>query len=368
MINEMNIEQIEARKAEIETLLNDDGADLEALSKEVDALNERKAQIVQEAENRKAEIDKVLKEAPTETLEELGERTKMTDLEVRNSKAYIDAFANYIKTGKDEEVRALLTENVNNGTVPVPEFVEEVVKHAWDNDSLLSRVRKTAFKGNLKVGYEVSSDGAVIHAEGDTAIDEEALVTGIINLVPETIKKFVRVSDEVLDNGEAFLRYIYDEITHHIIKKACDMIVADIIASVGTMSTAVATSGAQDFLNALAQLSDEASNPVIIMNKQSYAYYKGLAYQNSYAIDIFEGMTVLFNNTLAVADGSTAGNYAIVGDLGAGFWCNFPNGFEPTFKYDDLTEATADMVRVIGRLPMAHAVVAPKHFAVIKKA
>ena len=40
------------------------------------------------------------------------------------------------------------------------------------------------------------------------------------NSTPVSIKKWISISDEVVDlRGEAFLRYIYDEITYRIAKK-----------------------------------------------------------------------------------------------------------------------------------------------------
>ena len=53
----------------------------------------------------------------------------MTNLEIRQSAEYIDAYANYIKTGDATECRALLTENAS-GRVAVPELVEGIVKTA----------------------------------------------------------------------------------------------------------------------------------------------------------------------------------------------------------------------------------------------
>ena len=124
-----------------------------------------------------------------------------------------------------------------------------------------------------------------------------------------------------------------------------------------------------DFINAVSKLSDEAVNPVVIMNKQSYAYYKGLAMASNYAVDPFDGMEVLFNNTLSPVTGTTItkGNYAVVGDL-RGYQVNFPNGTDVSFKYDDLSLAEKDLVKIVGRLPIGHGVVSFKHFVSIKKA
>lgn len=368
----LGAEEVEERAASIVTEMETEGADLEALEAEVDAIEERRAAIIEE---RKQAAEAVLK-GSGETIEERKEETKMTLAEIRKSTEYVDAFAKYIKTGDATEVRSLLTENGPSGTIPVPSIVDNIIKTAWEKDEIMSRVRKTNLKGNVKIGVETAATAAGIHLEGAKSdsnlgfVAEEELTITIVEMVPETIKKWITFSDEILDmNGEAFLDYIYDEITHRIIKKAADMVVDDIVNSIqGNVPSAVVTaSGIADVVNALSALSDEATNPVVIIKKASYAYYRGLAMQASYGFDPFEGLPVLFNDTLATADGSTAGNIMIVGDLENGYRANFPNGFEPTFKYDDLSMAEADLVKVVGRMPMGHAVVAPNHFAVVKR-
>lgn len=370
----LGAEEVEERAAAIMSEMETEDADLDALQAEAEAIEERRAAII--IEKRKQAAEEVLKGAG-ETIEERKEEPKMTLTEIRKSTEYVDAFAKYIKTGDATEVRSLLTENVSGGMIPVPEIVDNIIKTAWEKDEIMSRVRKTNLKGNVKIGVETAATAAGIHTEGVKSgtgfVSEEELTIVIVNMVPETIKKWITFSDEILDmNGEAFLDYIYDEITHRIIKKAADMVVADIIASTGVSapvkSATVAASGIADVVNALSALSDEAANPVVIIKKASYAYYRGLAMQASYGFDPFEGLPVLFNDTLAAADGSTAGNIMIVGDLDNGYRANFPNGFEPTFKYDDLSMAEADLVKVVGRLPMGHAVVSPNHFAVVAQA
>ena len=109
--------------------------------------------------------------------------------EIRNSQEYINAYAEYIKTGNENEVRSLLTKNVDGGTIPVPEFLQELIETAWENDEIMSRVNRTFIRGNLKIPFELSADGAYVHVEGTTAPTEEALTFGLVSLVPETIKK-----------------------------------------------------------------------------------------------------------------------------------------------------------------------------------
>lgn len=364
--------ELEARKAAIAQEVEAEDADLDALEAEIRSINEeletRKAEEAQKVEIRKAVAEgegKTIEKLPTE------ERKEMKNEEIRNSKQYIDAYAEYVKSGDDKEVRALLTENVANGTVPVPEFVYEIVKNAWEKEGIMSRVRKSYLKGNLKVGFEISADGAYVHTEG-TAVTEEALVLGVVELIPATIKKWISVSDEVMDlRGEAFLRYIYDELTYRIAKKAADELVAKIVAA-GTASTATAvglpkitqtTIAVGNIAAALGNLSDQAADPVIIMNKLTWSAFKAAQYAAAVPVDPFEGLPVLFNDSLPAFSAATTGVvYAIVGDLGEGALANFPNGEAIQMKYDDMTLATSDLVRVIGRMPVALGVVGPNAF------
>lgn len=380
-IKDMTAAELEARKAELasvdlETLEGDALNDVETEAREInEELETRKA-----VEAQKAEIRTLLAEgkAPeAETIEEIQEERKMSDMEIRNSKEYIDAYAEYIKTGDDAECRGLLTENATNGTVPVPELVYGLVKTAWDREGITRRVRKAYIKGNLKVGFEISSTDAAIHTEGGDPVSEETLVLGTVELVPQSIKKFITISDEVYDmRGEEFLRYIYDELTYRIAKKLADEIVAAIEAcdtvstttcpSVAAITATTITMGLT--ADAISQLSDEAARPVIMMNKATWAKFKAVEYANGYGVDPFEGLEVEFNNSITSFDAATTGvTYMIVGDLDHGALVNLPNGGDTQIKFDDKTLMTNDMIRVLGRLYAGVKVVAPKAFVKVTK-
>ena len=374
-LKEMSIEELEARKAAIAEEVEAPEADLDALEEEIrgikDELEARKAEEAKRAEIRSAVA--MGEGTIVEIIEK--EETKMTNAEVRNSKEDIDAYAEYIKSENDAECRALLTENVS-GTVPVPEFVYDIVKTAWEREGITSRVRKSYLRGNLKVGFEISGDDAVIHTEGAAAIDPENLVLGTVNLVPQSIKKVVQISDEVYDmRGEAFLRYIYDELTYRIAKKAADTLVAKILAC-GTVSTTTcpgvpkiaSTATLGTIASAVAQLSDEASNPVIMMNKLTWGTFKGLQADGNFGYDPFEGLPVVFNNTITSYDAATTGvAYMIVGDLEEGALMNFPAGDGIDFKFDDMTLKKQDLIEVLGRQYVAMGVVAPNAFVKVTK-
>lgn len=371
---EMSIEQLEERRAAIAAELENDDADLDALETEARAIKEelesRKA-----AEQKRSAIRSAVAKGDGETTQKFEEREKeMTMEEIRSSKEYVEAFANYIKTGKDDECRALLSTNATGGQVPVPTIIEGRIRTAWQKLGLMDLVKKTYVRGNLKVGFELSADSAVIHTEGSAAASDEALTFGVVTLTPASIKKWIKISDEALDmGGEEFLNYIYDEITYRIAKKAQEELLAKIVALTGTAtSTAVSvgivagTPSLGVVASAIGTLSDEASNPVIVMNKSSWAAFKAAQYGANYALDPFEGLDVYFDSTLPVyATTGTAGStWAIVGDF-SGAQANFPNGDEIVLKYDDLSLAEADLVKIVGREYVGLGVVADKAFAKI---
>lgn len=378
----LDAEQIDARSAELasEIEIAATNEEMDAIQSEMEAIEERRAQIRLEVEQRKADMAAVIK-GQGDVIEEVKDERKVTTMEVRNTPEYINAYAEYIKSGNDMECRKLTSENDTTpngtGTVAVPEFVYDIVKTAWEREGIMSLVRKSYLKGNLKVQFEISGDLAVVHEEGAAAVSEENLVLGVVTLVPKSIKKWISISDEVYDlRGEAFLRYIYDELTYRIAKKAANEMVAKIEAC-GTVSTTTcpgvpklqaASPALGTVAAAMALLSDEAANPVIIMNKATWGAFKAVEYAGSFPVDPFEGLPVIFNNTVKSSAAATTGEtYAIVGDLGHGALANFPNGEGIDFKFDELSQKKADLIEVLGRQYVGLGVVAPDAFVKITK-
>lgn len=388
-IMELTAEQIEARMAEIKTALeaNAEGTDFEALSAELDSIKTRKAALAEE--QRKADMMAVLNGEAAETNIQPQEERKMADIkEIRSSQAYMDAYANALKAAyrseKGEcdfsECRALLTD-IGGGTIPTPVYVEEIISTAWERDTITRRVKKSFMKGTIRLGVEIAASDAVVHTEGTAAPDPETLVIAVVSIAPETIKKWIQVSDEVLDStSEAFLRYIYDELTYRVAKKAADRLLAKIQAC-GTVSTnsgttniavaAISTSSIDVGLvaEAMGNLTDEAADPVVIMNKKTWSAFKRVQYANGYNVDPFEGLDVLFNNSIKSFTAATTGEaFVIVGDLGVGAQMNFPIGDEVKIKYDDMDDAEADLVKIVSRLPVGSAVIKEFAFCQVKKA
>lgn len=366
---DMTIEELESRKAAIATEIDAPEADLDALGEEVRGINEelenRKA-----AEAKKVEVRKAVAEGAGEVVKtfEKEERKTMTNAEVRNSAEYIEAYANAIRHNDTNftECRTLLTDNDDNGVVPMPNFVYGIVSKRLEESEILRRVRRMNARGNVSVGFEINAPAAGIHVEGGEAMAEEELALGIVYLVPQTYKKWVSISDEALDamSGQAYLEYIYDEVARGIIKAREDAVVGAILAAPQTPARdkpAVAkysnggTATIADFVQARALLSSAARDLVVICSPATYATYKGLQMGSNYGPDPFDGLPVLFSDAATVP---------IIGDL-SGVLENLPKGNDIEFKYDDRTRMKQDLVDILGRQPSAIGVVGNLYFAKI---
>ena len=387
-MKEKRLAEITAELAEIESRANGleplaetaEQAEIDERSKVLAEIKESREKLLAEKEQIEAEIRaaKEVEQHPESAKEIKNERgEKKMEKEFRNSPEYIAAYAKAIK-GDDTDLRSLLTENApTGGQVPIPKFAEERIRTAWETDEILNRVGKTYVKGNLKLGFEISGSDAVIHVEGTDAPDEEVLTLGVVELIPQSIKKWITISDEVLDmKDEEFIDYIYDELGHKIAKAAADIVVAKIKALPQTSSATTPAAAkiteapsATTMVNAIANLSDEATNNVAIMNKLTWAAFKSITTGDGYPLaDPFAGLVVLFNNSLKSYDTAAEGEvYAIVGDLATGFRANFPNGEEIRIKMDDLSLAEADLVKFVGRKYVALEAVAPGRFTLIAK-
>lgn len=388
------LEEIESRKAEIreEVEATEEIEKVEELTQEVEALDEEAKQI--EEQEKVQEVAEQLEEKKVVAKEiEKEERKTMKNEELRNSKEYVDAYAEILKHELNEkyqvseEARALVTTGGyatgNTPVVAVPTLVDDIVRTAWERDEIAQLVRRISVKGNFQVQFEVSGSDASIHQEGNSYVSEEELILGIITLTPQSIKKWISVSDEVLDmRGEAFLEYIYDEITYRIAKKCVDTLIGK-IKSLPTSLSANGETGIYDSVSAnkiteapaldtiakaVSQLSDEARNPVAVMNKSTYADFKALQLNANYGVDPFDGLRVVFNNSLpAYSSASANAVYMIVGDFGNGALFNFPNGEGIDLKYDDTTKMEYDLVRILGREYVGIEAVADKSFVNVAK-
>ena len=378
--SEMNAEQLEARKAELL-------AELRAEAQE-DGTEERAEMTDEEIESRKTELEaikaeleaRVKKAAEEEEIRQQVAQGKdpviktfeevkpMSIEEIRNSEEYMNAFAEYIKSGDDKECRSLLTTNAAaGGQVPVPTLVDDIVRHAWENENILARVKKTTFTGNVKVAFEKSATGAYIHGEGTSAPTEEALELGIVEIKPENIKKWITLSDEMMETtGEGFLTYVYEELAYQVMKKLSEEVIGDVVDA-GTSHTSSAVGipklnkdpAILTIAEAAANLSDEAQNICVVMNRLTEVAFQTAYAAGNFAVDPFAGLPRVYTSALpAITTADANATYAIVGDLTA-IQVNFPAGEGLKVIEDKYSLAERDLVKIVGRVYAGHEVTAP---------
>ena len=362
------MKEIEERKAAILKEMEQEGADLDALKKEMEELREN-ADAIKEAVKKAEEIrQSIASGAAGIVINEthVAEPEKKSDKEVRASAEYAEAYKKYILTGDDKECRSLLTTMVS-GEVPVPELVEGIIKHAWESNTFLTHVTKTAFRGILKVPFEKSADPAYVHTEGTTGLTEEDLQLGIVSLTPGNIKKWIKISDEAIAmGGEAFVRYIYEELAQRVMEKLVDLIVAkvnaaptshsDVAIAIPKLTEAPSTTVVQD---AADQTSEEATDICVVLNPLSIKEFRAAHAAGYFGIDPFAGVTLVKCSKLpAYSSADSNAMYGIVGDLKA-IQVNYPEGEGIVTKWDDLTYAEDDMVKVIARQYAGIGVTAP---------
>lgn len=353
----MTMEQVEERMAAIETELDGEDADLEALKAEIEGLTARKAAIKAAAEEKRALLEKVAnsKIAPIAKGEE---ERKDTNMEMEKRAQMVDALAEFIKGRATEEQRAMLLTTNASGTVKVSDIVDDWIWTDWAKSPILSRIRKVYVQGNYSVQYEASATGAVKHTEGAAAPAEETLELGTIQFIAQYFKKWIRVSDTVLAlRGQSFLDYLMREFGHQLAIALENAVVAEI-------ETSSLTAQVQNTLDntaamaCFAALSDEASNPVVIISKTNYAAIMNERATTGAKIeDPFNGFEVLFNNTV---DGM------LVGDLD-GVVANFPEGEDFKFIIDDRSLAEQDLVKIVGKILADVHLVRPHGFAMISQ-
>lgn len=378
-IKSFSMEEIETRKAEIlKEIDNADSEKLDLLNEELTALEARKGEI--EMETRKADM-KAVAEGAGVVVGTAPAKEERTLESVKASEEYVNAYAEYLKTGDDRECRALTTDLVDNGTVPTPTIVDNYINTAWENARLLSRVRRTSIKGTAKYPFEYSATGAAVHTEGAAAPDEETLVLGTVAIEPSMIKKWITVTDEVIAlKGQAFIDYVWDEIEERIYEKADSVLIAAIKAAPASATTTAAgvraltpaSIDAFTIFNALAQLKNSANQPVAIMNKQTY-FNQFMSLKDTTNRPIYDivsangrptyyinGVEVIFDNTLATG----ANAEIIVGDL-RGAIANFPDGEGVKFVNDPYSLAEQDKVKIVGKMYVGIGVVRDGYFCKI---
>ena len=372
------MQEIETRKAQILQEMEQEGADLEALKAEMEELRKNADALREDAKKAEETRKAIASGAAGIVISDVHRAEDARDeKEVRNSPEYLDAYANFIKTGNPMECRTvLLSKNAPaGGQLPVPDMVESTIKTAWEKNEFLNQIKKTNFKGNLRVPFELSATGAWKHVEGTTGMTEEEITIGIVQLVPHNVKKLVRVTDECIAmGGEEFIRYIYDEVTYQILKELVKEII-DVIDDASTSNGATAVGipkvkvapGVMVLANAATNLSEDANELCVVINRLTEANFNTAYAGGQFAIDPFAGFKKVYCSALPAYDAASENDmYALIGDMKA-IQANYPEGDGVVIKWDDMSEAEDDLVKVVGRQYVGFGVTAPGRLVKLTK-
>lgn len=172
------LQEIITRKSELRKMLDDPKADLVDIEKELRELNEMQNQIeTRERLIKEAEIINQGKEG--EKRETLISGYKNGVIEEREDKystiEYRKAFMNYATTGViSEELRAdATTMTTDIGAVIPTTIMNEVVQKLKSYGQIYSRIRKTSFKGGVKIPTATVKPKATWKAEGTVSEKEK---------------------------------------------------------------------------------------------------------------------------------------------------------------------------------------------------
>ncbi|ADL52150.1 phage major capsid protein [Clostridium cellulovorans] len=181
------LQQIIARKAELRTMLEEPKADLNAIEIELRELNEEQGQL-EKRERLIKEAGEINKGNTGEVRENfiIGNKENLEERDDKySSLEYRKAFMNYARTGViSNELRAdATTMTTDLGAVIPTTVMNEIIQKLKSYGQIYSRIRKTAFKGGVKIPTASVKPVATWKAEG-TLSDKQK----------KTVKTFIEFS------------------------------------------------------------------------------------------------------------------------------------------------------------------------------
>ena len=226
----MTVEELEARRVQIGTEVEQDGADLDALEAEIKGikaeLDARKANAAKQAEIRKTVAEGagvVIDEIPQAPISQ--ENRKMFK---RDSVEYRDAWTKHI-IGRElnEEERAALT---SAGAVIPTMTVNAVWDKLTGSAELLGKVDVSQFPTYVRFPKATTKGAATAHAVGGT-ITESSDVIGYVDLIPNEYVKLLTVGADI---DHMAISAVHDWIVNNLVDSIRAEINADIVVGTGT--------------------------------------------------------------------------------------------------------------------------------------
>lgn len=244
-IKEMNLEQLSEQKEEIRSMLNNEDADLDALTARLDEIEARESEIKESAEKRNSLLEKVGNEG--KVVEVMNENTEIRVNGV-DSVEYRDAFWK-LMAGNElsaEENRTLTTgitgttsgtaTDVSSQSLLVP---TETLNYIWDlvtgRHAILDDIQIYRSGVVMTIPVHTAGSGASIKAEG-VAPSEESNTFAKVTLAGKDFAKYVELSYAMERMSiPALAQYVADEIAKALgdalAKEAVDAIIGGVASA-----------------------------------------------------------------------------------------------------------------------------------------
>ena len=304
----MTHEEIEARKAEINEILNGEGEfDLDALEAEVRELNQKDEELKRaaalEAETRAAVAAGA--GTVTKTFEETEEKRKMYEI---NSVEYRDAWLKNLQGAAitPEERTALA-----NGSYVIPTETLNRIVGKMELYPLLNAVDVLHIPGYVEIPTEGTVNDATIKAMGTAATDSEDAL-GHVSLAAYKIIKTVEITADVTAMAiPAFETWLVERLANKIFRYCTEMVAdgsgssepyglttitatdqtytkaaitfTDLLTIIGTLPTrylpnAKFVMSKETFWTNVMAVKDSQNNPIVVMDPQAPAKYNVMGF------------------------------------------------------------------------------------------
>lgn len=281
-MNEMNLEQLNARAAEIEAELESaDEARLAELQAEAEAIAARKAELA-EAEERNKEAEALNKGTvqPEKVIETNNmEEKNMFGIE---TKEYRDAFIANLVGRATEEQRAILADNTTYGDgISLPVALDTAI---WDQVNTAHPILADVAKINAGIPIKVSkvTPVAITKKKDSDASAEQTMTTVEVTLVGADYHTYVTLSyAEAKMSQGAVEQFLVKEIADAIGEALAKDVFARIIADATTAQKVTATADLFADVKAALALAVQAARPVIYAPAVSYYEILGAVKQGS---------------------------------------------------------------------------------------
>lgn len=280
-IREMSFEEVEARRAELMAELEErsEGLDVEALTNEVNALEERRAELKKMAEERAKEEAEAIDAVEVKSNFEIEETKETRKMFGRETQEYRDAFYAVLTGNATEEQRAITVDGTtgsNGDAIAIPKSLDEKI---WDGIHTAHPILSDISTVASGVVMEVTKHTAIAvrvskKNDGAATAAEESNTFVKVSLAGKDYEKYVELTYAEAKMSQGALEdYLAEEIAAELGEALAKDVFAQILTDAGTGQKVTPDSSNPDLFGdvkkALAKATG-AATPVIYAPAASY--------------------------------------------------------------------------------------------------